>query len=361
MDNNNYNNNLTGNISMVICERIAYLRKRNKLSQEVLAKKLGITFQAVSKWENNQSCPDIAVIPEIARIFNVSVGYLFGETPLEDSGNEAINSNDMEAGSNVIKCNWENDDTLRVVVVKGLKLIKAEELGNDIKENVSVMLNEMSGKSISSQLNISIEGDIYSSTFMAGGNITCCDVGSDSNMTAGMDISCGDIDNVGGMTAGGDIKCGDINDVGGMTAGGNIKCGDISAVGGMEISGDLTSDGISDVATITVKRNITSCNDINAENISVGEDLNCGDINDAQKIKAEVISCGDISEAQTVTANTISCGDISEAQSVTATSISCGDISECEKVEAAAITCGDVNDCKLVKVTDNIEKAGDEW
>lgn len=55
MDNNNKDtvskeiNNEAGNISEVICDRIAQLRKRDKLSQEALANMLGITFQAVSK------------------------------------------------------------------------------------------------------------------------------------------------------------------------------------------------------------------------------------------------------------------------------------------------------------------------
>ena len=44
-----------------IGSRIAANRKRLKLTQEQLAEKLGVTPQAVSKWENDQSCPDTKV------------------------------------------------------------------------------------------------------------------------------------------------------------------------------------------------------------------------------------------------------------------------------------------------------------
>ena len=45
---------------------IRYYRKKNKISQEQLAKYLGISGQAVSKWEKGLSNPEIAVIPRIA-------------------------------------------------------------------------------------------------------------------------------------------------------------------------------------------------------------------------------------------------------------------------------------------------------
>ena len=46
--------------------RIGRLRRRNGLTQEDLAVKLGVTPQAVSKWENDISCPDIMILPSLA-------------------------------------------------------------------------------------------------------------------------------------------------------------------------------------------------------------------------------------------------------------------------------------------------------
>lgn len=59
-------------------KRIAEYRKSKKLTQDQLAEQLGITAQAVSKWENDQSCPDITVLPKLAEIFGISVDTLLG-------------------------------------------------------------------------------------------------------------------------------------------------------------------------------------------------------------------------------------------------------------------------------------------
>lgn len=64
-----------------LSEQIAFLRKQKGMTQEELAKVLGVTNQAVSKWESAQCCPDIQLLPDIAKQFNVSVDRLLGYTP----------------------------------------------------------------------------------------------------------------------------------------------------------------------------------------------------------------------------------------------------------------------------------------
>ena len=59
-------------------KRIAGCRKRLGLTQDQLAEKLGVTAQAVSKWENDQSCPDITMLPRLSAIFEVSSDELLG-------------------------------------------------------------------------------------------------------------------------------------------------------------------------------------------------------------------------------------------------------------------------------------------
>ena len=59
--------------------RIAELRKEAGLTQEQLAGKLGVTYQAVSKWENGNSYPDISLLPRLSEIFQVSLDSLFGK------------------------------------------------------------------------------------------------------------------------------------------------------------------------------------------------------------------------------------------------------------------------------------------
>ena len=61
---------------MSIGERLTQLRKRNGLSQEELAEKLGLTRQTISKWELNQSSPDIEYVIALCDCFDVSSDYL---------------------------------------------------------------------------------------------------------------------------------------------------------------------------------------------------------------------------------------------------------------------------------------------
>lgn len=71
-------------------ERIAMLRRKKQMTQEELAEQLGVSAQAVSKWENNICCPDIALLPKLAQIFGVSTDMLLGAeaTSLEDDSKD---------------------------------------------------------------------------------------------------------------------------------------------------------------------------------------------------------------------------------------------------------------------------------
>ena len=57
-------------------QRIAALRRERSLKQDELAEQLGVSPQAVSKWENDQTCPDISLLPLLAKILGVSVDEL---------------------------------------------------------------------------------------------------------------------------------------------------------------------------------------------------------------------------------------------------------------------------------------------
>ena len=59
-------------------KRIMRLRKARGWTQEQLAEKLGISAQAISKWENDISCPDISLLPALAALFGVRVDTLLG-------------------------------------------------------------------------------------------------------------------------------------------------------------------------------------------------------------------------------------------------------------------------------------------
>ncbi len=66
-----------------IGKRIMQLRKEKGLTQEQLAERMGVTAQAVSKWENDVSCPDISILSKLAEVIGTTTDELLGAKPLE--------------------------------------------------------------------------------------------------------------------------------------------------------------------------------------------------------------------------------------------------------------------------------------
>lgn len=77
-----------------INEQIAFLRKQKGLTQEELANALGVTNQAVSKWESAQCCPDIQLLPDIAKLFDVSIDELIGYKSIDGLGDICLKIKD---------------------------------------------------------------------------------------------------------------------------------------------------------------------------------------------------------------------------------------------------------------------------
>ncbi|MBQ7322404.1 MAG: helix-turn-helix domain-containing protein [Clostridia bacterium] len=96
-----------------IGNNIRQLRQRNGLTQEQVAERLGVSYQAVSKWENNANTPDIVLLPEIAELFGVSIDALFSDRIEEYSPLHAL---------------MKDDGVIRVVQMRGTKLLKVSPL-----------------------------------------------------------------------------------------------------------------------------------------------------------------------------------------------------------------------------------------
>ena len=62
--------------TLTLGRRIQALRREQALTQDALAERMGVTPQAVSKWENDLSCPDILSLPQLARELHTSVDTL---------------------------------------------------------------------------------------------------------------------------------------------------------------------------------------------------------------------------------------------------------------------------------------------
>ncbi len=99
-----------------IGSRIAEARKAHGYTQEEFSKMLDVTAQAVSKWENDVSCPDIQLLPKIASILDISTDELLTGKKAEvkedthnsekttniDTSNLKININVLKPGQNPV-------------------------------------------------------------------------------------------------------------------------------------------------------------------------------------------------------------------------------------------------------------------
>lgn len=91
---------------MILADKIIYERKKNGFSQEELAEKLGVTRQAISKWEGAQTTPDLQRILKMSELFGVSVDYLLKD----EIEVEEFSSNSEEADSSIRKISMEEAD-----------------------------------------------------------------------------------------------------------------------------------------------------------------------------------------------------------------------------------------------------------
>ena len=94
---------------MNIGNNIKQLRQQKNLTQDQVAEKLGVSYQAVSKWENNANTPDIALLPAIAELFGVSIDALFSDSIMDYSDIHSF---------------MKDDDVIRVVQMRGTKVLK---------------------------------------------------------------------------------------------------------------------------------------------------------------------------------------------------------------------------------------------
>ena len=103
-------------------QRFAKLRKKLGLRQEDIAEKVNISAQAVSKWENDLSAPDISTLPLLADILNVSLDELLGREVIQTkilSENERKDINSL-----LLKINILSSDGNKVKVNLPVSLIK---------------------------------------------------------------------------------------------------------------------------------------------------------------------------------------------------------------------------------------------
>ena len=116
---------------------IKNIRVQNNLSQREFAEKFGVTYQAVSKWENGKNIPDIAILKEICREYNLDLDNLLDALMnIDDKLNELQRINSMV----IVTCDaCENGNDIKYDVANVMVFIQEQinSLDDDIRSNVS--------------------------------------------------------------------------------------------------------------------------------------------------------------------------------------------------------------------------------
>ena len=196
---------------MNFAEIIVRSRKALGLTQEGLAQKLGVTNQAVSKWESGQSCPDLALLPRIADLFGITIDELFGREP------KAVSFPAQPPFP------WPDDGVLRVLLYAGHTRVYGPVEGAD-------------------EIHFCYEGPALN--IESAVSVYCDDVMG--NVTAGGSVNCDDV--YGSISAQGSVTCDDVK--GDIRSGGNVTCdcaeGDVHAGGNVQVdeaSGEIHAGG----------------------------------------------------------------------------------------------------------------------
>ena len=206
--------------------RILRRRKEKELTQEALANQLGVSNQAVSKWEGDVCCPDLQLLPLLADTLELSLDELFGRESKEKPTQKA------EADSQILpiaaELPWEDDDSIHAVLFQGHRLLQPKQGSlfrhdkyDEIRKTVELHFSG-TAQDIYSDFSVVCTDSTISGSVRAGDGVTCTDVGGD--VTAGDDVTCG---NVGGNVSANDsVRCGEVK--GNVRASDSVTCGDIS-------------------------------------------------------------------------------------------------------------------------------------
>lgn len=92
---------------MTLSEKLYTLRKKSGMNQEELAEKLSVSRQAISKWENGESLPEITKLKMIADIFSVTTDFLLDDTADEFIKNEYPENTEKKSAFDRIFCKAE--------------------------------------------------------------------------------------------------------------------------------------------------------------------------------------------------------------------------------------------------------------
>jgi transcriptional regulator with XRE-family HTH domain len=260
------------NISANISNNIKKYRKEQSMSQEALAEKLGVTSQAVSKWECMQSIPDIEALVEISELLEISLDKLvldrdaeaiYKQEAIENEPDDTDCDEDLSDNVNDEPEDTERNDggdhynrkgfwgrryfdalpddgVLRVLQFKGRLMLTENTYNKNAVIGLALDPEYAKKKIIDVRVvgNAHIEGNI-SGSVNVGDHLVCGNVSG--SVKAGDSINCGNVSGsvragdsvncgiVGGSVSAGDgVSCGNVN--GNVVAGDGVRCGDVKII-----------------------------------------------------------------------------------------------------------------------------------
>lgn len=178
---------------MKIGENIRALRLRKGLTQEQVAQQLGVTYQAVSKWENGTNTPDIALLPKIAALFGVTIDALFNQ----------------DATSPLEGLPLEDDDVIRIVQLRGRQVLKVTPRMSPDDPAIEIAFPHNCNDR-TQYFKVEVYGHV-----IADGSIN-------GDVVCHQSVQCADVN--GDVRAQGAVKAGTINSIGSIQCSGIYEC-----------------------------------------------------------------------------------------------------------------------------------------
>ena len=202
--------------------RILRRRKEKGLTQEALANQLGVSNQAVSKWEGDVCCPDLQLLPLLADTLELSLDELFGRESMAKTAQKA--EADSQILSVAVELPWEDDDAIHAVLFQGHRLLQPKQGSlfrhdkyDEIRKTVELHFSG-TAQDIYSDFSVVCTDSTISGSVRAGDGVTCGNVGG--NVQAGDSVHCsGDVQ--GNVRASDSVTCGD---VGGSVNAERVRC-----------------------------------------------------------------------------------------------------------------------------------------
>ena len=156
---------------MFFGENIARLRKEKGWTQAELGEKLGVSNQAVSKWESGMTMPDVTLLPTLADTFGIYIDELF--------------SREVKTEIHFDHCAelpWPDDNTIRIFQTMGKKIIRSQE----DKTGIEVIFPRNCNETTRQYFKVEVFGNIVTDSSINGdvvchGRIDCNEINGDVN------------------------------------------------------------------------------------------------------------------------------------------------------------------------------------